>query len=122
MIVCGPPSGLSDAEAECWRYYAPLLISSRRLTLEARDTLAKYCTALATVADLRKVIASRKTKDVENRLVYRRELRQWLMVSRAYESDLLLNPASAVRAPKPSGDEPDDDPFTQFDDGPPSTH
>ena len=34
------------------------------------------------------------------------QLRQWVMVARAYETDLLLSPAAAIRAPKPapSGD------------------
>jgi hypothetical protein len=122
MVVCAAPPGLSKREGAFWSYYAPLLVANRRLTCEARDTLAKYCTALATVAELRQQIASRKPKDLVDRSANRKELRQWLTVSRLYETDLLLNPASAVRAPK-AETEPltPDDPFNEFDE-PSGTH
>ena len=47
------------------------------------------------------------------RAANRKELRQWLTVSRLYESDLLLNPASAVRAQLSAPDVPTD-PFAEF--------
>lgn len=119
MIRCDPPPGLSRAERGFWNYYAPQLQAEKRLTLKARDTLAKYCTALAIVADLRRQLTSRKKKALEDRAANRKELRQWLLASRLYENDLILNPSSAIRAPKAaSGDDdppPPDDPFTDFD-------
>jgi phage terminase small subunit len=120
-LGCQPPPGLSRSEQRFWNYYAPELAAERRLTGKTRDALAKYCTALATVADLRRQIASRKPRDLENRSGYRKELRQWLLASRLYENDLLLNPASAARS-LPRGEEPTDplpppaqDPFSEFD-------
>ena len=103
MIVCAPPPGLSKAERAFWTYYAPPLAAEHRLTLKARDTLAKYCTALAVVADLRRRLASRRRADRAQRPAVLKELRQWLLASRLYENDLILNPASAIRAPKPTG-------------------
>src|SRR4051812_5171404 len=70
-LGCEPPPGLSKQELAFWRYYAPALFAERRLTGKTRDTLAKYCTSLATVADLRRQIASRKPRDLENRSGYR---------------------------------------------------
>lgn len=100
MVVCSPPPGLSKGEQAFWNYYAPQLVAERRLTMKSRDTLAKYCTALAVVSGLRRQLSSRKRTDIEERSDTRKELRQWLLASRLYENDLLLNPASAVRAPK----------------------
>jgi phage terminase small subunit len=118
ILVCDPPPGLSKSEQTFWRYYAPQLAAERRLTLKARDTLAKYCTSLAVVADLRRALTSRKRQDVEQRSNVRKELRQWLLASRLYENDLILNPASSIRAPKPvggTGEPIPDDPMSQFD-------
>jgi hypothetical protein len=103
MPVCAPPPGLSKLETSFWHYYAPTLAASRRLPPKARDTLAKYCTALAVVSGLRAQLASRKRADVGERREIRRELRQWLLCGRLYENDLLLNPASLARAPKVDG-------------------
>lgn len=120
MIVCAPPTGLSRSEQRFWKYYAPQLAAEKRLSMKARDTLAKYCTALAVVADLRGQLTSRKREHIAQRSYVRKELRQWLLASRLYENDLILNPASAIRAPRAEGGEddppPPDDPFTQFDD------
>lgn len=117
MSTCAPPPGLSRSEAAYWRYYAPQLAAEGRLTMKARDVLAKYCTALAIVASLRKQIESRKRDDVANRSSNRKELRQWLLASRLYENDLLLNPSSSIRAPKPGGVDPPvpNDPMDDFD-------
>lgn len=126
MIRCDPPPHLTKPEAEHWAYYAPLLQGSQRLTLEARDTLAKYCTALATIQRLKKQMQARAYRDVmidvvidgagnervtakANPLLV--QLRQWVMLCRGYETDLLLSPAAAVRAPRPdegTGDSDDD--------------
>ena len=94
----------------------------KRLTLVARDCLAKYCTALAVVSELRLELADKKT-DRKERTAARRELRQYLNVTRLYESDLILNPATAVRSKPefelpPGVDQPtEDDNFdAEFDD------
>lgn len=123
MDVCAHPPGLTRLEMAFWNYYAPQLAAERRLTLKARDTLAKYCTALAVVSGLRKSLASRKRADIAERKTTRKELRQWLLAARLYENDLLLNPASSIRAPKPDVLPPltpgAADVFTEFDgDGP----
>jgi hypothetical protein len=62
---CAPPPGLSRAEMAFWEYYAPALLAERRLTTTTRDALAKYCTALAMVADLRRELVSRKREEIE---------------------------------------------------------
>lgn len=120
MMVCDRPPGLSKTELAFWDYYAPQLAAERRLTLKARDTLAKYCTALAVVSGLRASLASRKRADIAERSATRKELRQWLLAARLYENDLLLNPASSIRAPKPDvipSSEPGvADRFDEFDD------
>jgi phage terminase small subunit len=123
MVTCAPPVGLSKQEQAFWNYYAPQLVAAKRLPLKARDALAKYCTALAVVADLRKHLSSRKRQDLEQRSDHRKELRQWLLASRMYENDLLLNPASLIRAPRAEGgggggsvgELGDSDPFDDFD-------
>lgn len=106
-------------EREQWAYYAPLLAASGRLTQEARDTLAKYCTGLATVIRLKAQMAEPEYRDilisvtvdgagnehvkaVPNPLLLR--LEKWVALCRGYESDLLLCPAAAVRAPAPAGE------------------
>jgi hypothetical protein len=118
MILCDPPPDLSKSERKFWAYYAPQLVAEGRLTLKARDTLAKYCTSLAVVAGLRKQLESKKREDVDNRSNNRKELRQWILASRLYENDLLLNPSSSIRAPKPGGVDPPvpNDPMDAFDD------
>lgn len=124
---CEPPDGLSGSELAFWAYYAPKLRAQRRLTLVARDVLAKYCTALAVVAELRKELAAPKI-DAKEKRDARRELRQYLNVTRLYESDLILNPATAVRNPgfdvPPPVDTstPTDEFDNEFDDEPSSTH
>jgi len=116
MIVCEPPADLSKAERRYWSYYAPQLVAEGRLTLKARDVLSKYCSALAIVASLRKLLESRKREDIADRSANRKELRQWLLASRLYENDLLLNPSASIRAPKPGGLPPvPDDPMDAFD-------
>jgi hypothetical protein len=100
MISVAPPPHLTASQRRIWAYYAPQLVSERRLPLKARDALAKYVIALDMVAKLnrkiRSVQAGRKNPDRHPLLG---ELRQWLAITRLYENDLLLNPASAVRAP-----------------------
>lgn len=91
-----PPAGLTPAELRYWKHYAPVLRASRRFTPASRDCLAKYCTVLAVVAELRATLVD---PDPAARRDARKELRQWLLVGRLYESDLTLNPASALRAP-----------------------
>lgn len=117
MIVCDPPPDLSKAEKKFWGYYAPQLVAEGRLTMKARDTLAKYCTSLAVVASLRRQLESKKREDVDNRSSNRKELRQWILASRLYENDLLLNPSSSIRAPKPGGVDPPvpNDPMDDYD-------
>jgi len=100
MLVCAAPPGCTRLERAYWNYYAPLLAAERRLTMKARDTLAKYCTALAVVTGLRRSLASRRPKEIAVRDKTRKELRQWVLAARLYENDLILNPASAIRAPK----------------------
>jgi phage terminase small subunit len=123
-----PPPHLDAVEREQWDYYAPLLLSAGRLTLEARDTLAKYCTALARVVAIKAQMAEPEYRDIlittsvdsagtehvnakpHPLLVL---LRQWLMVARSYEADLLLNPAAAIRVPQAEAD--DSEPATVHD-------
>jgi phage terminase small subunit len=116
--VCQPPADLSAAEAEFWQYYAPTLAAAGRLNPEVRDTLAKYCTVLTIVANLRQQLGSLAPMDAGGQSAFRKELRQWLSLSRLYETDLLLNPASSTRTPKLDtwGTEPD--PFAEFDQPP----
>lgn len=111
LATCEAPADLSEAEQDYWNYYAPKLAAERRLTVKSRDVLAKYCTALAIVSGLRAVLASR---DSAQRSTTRRELRQWLLTARLYENDLILNPASVLRAPLPTT-EPVEDEFAEFD-------
>lgn len=120
------PPHLTDVERAQWGYYAPLLEKAGRLTLEARDTLAKYCTALAEIVRLKEEMAA---KGSDGQPVYKPvmlsvtvdgagnqhvnakpnplgvQLRQWLMVCRGYEADLLLSPAAAIRVPQAPADE-----------------
>lgn len=106
---CDPPAHLTAAERVEWDYYAPLLAAKGRLTLEARDTLAKYCTALATVARLKRQQAEPSYRDVDlfgKANPIGTMLRQWVMVCRAYETDLILSPAVNVRAPAPPKADP----------------
>jgi phage terminase small subunit len=126
-VLCEGPPHLTEAERAQWVYYAPLLMAAERLTLEARDTLAKYCTALAIVERLKKQMAADEYRDLmitvivdgagnehrsakPNPLLV--QLRQWVLLCRGYESDLLLSPAAAIRAPKAAAPEPAADPLT----------
>lgn len=112
-----PPPGLTVFEQDQWAYYAPLLVQTGRMTLEARDTLAKYCTALGQVAQIksemadpsyRVVMLSVTVDGAGNEHVTAKTnplnvaLRQWLETARHYEADLLLNPATAIRVPVPT--------------------
>lgn len=117
LVTCEPPTGLSTVELEYWDYYARQLMVAGHLPLKARDALAKYCTVLAIVADLRRQLASRKRDDIK-RDSWRKELRLWVLASRLYEHDLLINPSSIVRTARESGvveDQVGDDPFSDFD-------
>lgn len=93
-----PPDGLSELELKFWKHYAPGLRAQRRLTILARDTLAGYCSALAIIAELRTEMAD-KSLTRKDRAAARKELRQYLGIKRLYESDLLINPATAARVP-----------------------
>ena len=99
MITVDPPAHLSPAQRKLWAYHAPQLVAEGRLPLKARDVLAKYCVAVDVVARLNEALTATQEDDETKPILT--ELRQWLMVSRLYESDLLLNPAAAVRAPAP---------------------
>lgn len=114
MVDCAPPPGLSKRELGFWAYYSSALSAEGRLSLKARDCLAKYCVALAVVGALRRQLTSSKRRDIEQRSDTRKELRQWLSLSRLYENDLLLSPASSVRAPSQPPTTPED-PFEEFD-------
>jgi len=110
------PPHLTALERAQWTYYAPLLEQVGRLTYEARDTLAKYCTVLAQVVLIKKAMAVKTYRTlllshsvsgsgVEHVTAKTNPLnialRNWLETARKYEADLLLNPASAIRAPGP---------------------
>jgi len=99
MITCEPPRQLTPAQREYWDYHAPQWAAKRQLTLEERDALAKYCIGLDITYRLNRKIRSITVKGNKHPLLG--ELRHWLAITRLYENDLLLNPASAVRAPKP---------------------
>ena len=117
--ACEPPAGLDGPELAAWSYYAPLLAASGRLTAEARDALGSYCTTVAAIGQLKRAAsASRKRIAGPERSAIRRELRQWIQVGRLLESDLLLSPAAAVRAPSVLPPAEAEDAFAEFD--PPS--
>ena len=99
MIVCDPPTHLTPSQRKLWAFFAPQLVAEGRLPLKARDVLAKYVIAIDVVARLNKGLKTTVPKGNEKPILT--ELRQWLLVSRLYESDLLLSPAAAVRAPVP---------------------
>lgn len=107
MIVCDPPPHLTSTQRRIWRYYAPQLVAEGRLPMKARDALAKYVVALDIVAKLNRKIRSVLADGEKHPLLG--ELRQWLAITRLYETDLLLNPAASVRAPKPERPNDDDD-------------
>lgn len=109
MIVCEPPPHLTGVQRRIWNYYAPQLVAEGRLPIKARDTLAKYCIALDIVGKLNRKIRSVLGKGGGERHPLLPELRYWLSIARLYESDLLLNPAAAVRAPKPDAPRDADD-------------
>ena len=104
LINCEPPGYLTPAQRALWAYYEPQLVAEGRLPLKARDVLAKYIIALDVVARLNEMLTKALEGDEKPVLT---ELRHWLMVTRLYESDLLLNPAAAIRAPK-TADQPTD--------------
>lgn len=121
------PSHLTDEEREVWVRYAPLLESDGRLTDKSAEVLARYCVAVARcrkIADELKTVPSFVVSEVSDRFGNVREivkahpldamLRQWMATSRSLENDLLLNPASSLRAPSESDDQTD--PFDQFED------
>jgi phage terminase small subunit len=100
MISVTPPPHLTASQKRIWSYYAPQLVAEGRLPLKARDVLAKYVVALDMVAKLnRKIRSVQSGKGRSEKHPLLSELRQWLNVTRLYESDLILNPAAAVRAP-----------------------
>jgi hypothetical protein len=109
-----PPSDLSDVERQFWTYYAAALVEARRFTSTCRDSLAKYCTALAVIAELRAAVASQRRADRKAKRENLRELRQWLLAARLIENDLMVTPAAALRAPQ-APQPPAPDPFTEFD-------
>lgn len=116
-----PPPMLTETQQEFWRYYAPLLAKERRLTLKVRDALARYCITQAMVKRLNEDIESLDTILVLEESGERvhpmvTTLRQFLQISRQYDTDLLLNPAADLRAPV--GEDPDKpepaDPMAKF--------
>jgi hypothetical protein len=100
MITADPPPHLTASQRRIWSFYAGQLLAEGRLPMKSRDVLAKYCLAIDVVARLNRKIRRLMAGGVKHPLLG--ELRAWLAISRLYESDLLLNPASAVRAPQPS--------------------
>ena len=109
LAMCEPPPHLDADERAAWTYYAPLLHAAGRLTLESRDVLAKYCAVLASVVRLKRVMAAPDYIDVlvtEGRTKNQPRARAVaaLAASRRthVQTDLLLSPAAAVRAPKPA--------------------
>lgn len=118
--VTAPPM-LTDAQREFWDYYAPLLAKERRLTLKVRDSLARYCIAQAMVKRINedlealdRIIVFDESGDRAHPLVTM--LRQYLQISRQYDTDLLLNPAADLRAPVDAGDDQPQprDPMAKF--------
>jgi P27 family predicted phage terminase small subunit len=95
---------LTEAQKVFWDYYAPLLARERRLTMKVRDSLARYCITQAMVKRLNedlealdRVVSFDESGERAHPLVTM--LRQYLQISRQYDTDLLLNPAADMRAP-----------------------
>lgn len=122
------PEHLTEQEQAVWKKYAPLLEADGRLTERSAEVLARYCVAVARcrkIAEELKQAPSFVTSEVTDRFGNVREivkahpldamLRQWMATSRSLENDLLLNPASSLRAP--AEDKTLADPFDQFDEG-----
>lgn len=115
-----PPPMLTEEQRTFWDYYAPLLARERRLTLKVRDTLARYCITQAMVkrlnADLEALDSVLVLEEAGERMhPMVTALRQFLQISRQYDTDLLLNPAADVRAP--AGEDPTEapaDPMAKF--------
>ncbi len=120
------PAHLGDEEKQVWRQYAPLLESDGRLTPKSAEVLARYCVAVARcrkLTDELKNVPSFVVSEVMDRFGNTRQitkahpldamLRQWMLTSRSLENDLLLNPASSLRAPSETPVE--GDPFDQFE-------
>lgn len=116
-----PPPMLTDAQCEFWAYYAPLLAKERRLTMKVRDALARYCITQAMVKRLNEdvegldsILVLEESGERVHPMVT--TLRQFLQISRQYDTDLLLNPAADLRAPV--GEDPDQpqpaDPMAKF--------
>jgi P27 family predicted phage terminase small subunit len=124
-----PPSSMMDEERDFWGYYAPLQAARGLLTHESRDVLANYCTALATVARLKRQQAMPEYRDVmlsvtvdgagnehvkavANPLLLRVE--KWIAICHTLENDLGMNPATAMRMPRAEEDTPADAPEDFF--------
>jgi len=116
-----PPPMLTETQRAFWDYYAPLLAKERRLTMKVRDSLARYCITQAMVKRLNEDVEALDTILVLEESGERvhpmvTTLRQFLQISRQYDTDLLLNPAADLRAPV--GEDPDKpepaDPMAKF--------
>lgn len=112
VVVPAPPPHLTEKQQAFWEYYAPLLAAERRITLKTRDVLARYCIAQAMVKRLNEdlealdallVVDPVSATEKVHPLVT--TLRQFMQLSRQYDTDLLLNPAADVRAPVGAGED-----------------
>ena len=116
LNACSAPSDLSAAERVYWDYFAAQIAGYGRLSAATRGVLTAYCTSQATIARLRNQIAKDGHCDVSEfgtKSALLPELREWIHLARLLESDLLLSPASIMRAPQ--SPEALDDPFAEFD-------
>lgn len=122
-----PPPHLNAGELEQWAYYSRLLAEEGRLTLKARDCLAKYCSLLALLVEIKALMAAPEyghvlvtvTNDsLGNQHVSAKAnpllIQQMKLIAqcRGYENDLLMCPAAAVRVPAP--DQPEVDESDEF--------
>ncbi len=110
------PTGLTRDERRVWTHYATELHAAGRLTRAVQGVLASYVTALTTIARLKTQMAAPGYVDVteDGKSPLLPELRNWIGLARLLESDLLLNPAAAVRVPSVVDDAIDDE-WADFD-------
>jgi phage terminase small subunit len=112
VSVPKPPPHLTEKQQEFWTYYAPLLAAERRITLKTRDVLARYCIAQAMVKRINEDLEALDALLVLDSVTLTEKvhplvttLRQFMQLSRQYDTDLLLNPAADVRAPVGAGED-----------------
>lgn len=106
------PSTLTEIERAFWSYYQPILSAGNVLTAGDRDTLRRYCEALAEIDDIRaqqrapeyrRVMVTVTIDSAGNEKVRAEtnpldaQLRNWVQIARLCASDLGLTPASRAR-------------------------